>query len=318
MSIDNETFFMHQPSEEINTRYLEEVKAYLQSPCLPCTREKALKLLKKFARASWPDFWASDISAYFPAVSEGVMKLREPLYAHDSAVSYAKGLITSLSEKALARDFLYGVAHNAPEYRTALACYYYIKNLPDHSFQKKYIGTSEKEIYSEITCEICDYCTDPSSEPKMQFWHVNVDMEFFYFKACFSNSLNTAILFLEEYCKQPRPHTDASDLVFFHSVISEIESAPSDTTPALLRKIFKSNVLNFMTVEQIDALIDMLGYLNILHKPNTYGLTVKHTPKNETDNSDNFRTFFSYPVHNWKRKHGIDYDSINHLFADLY
>ncbi len=324
MGEDNQTFFMHNPSEEINARYLCEIRQYAQSPCPACSREQARKLLRKFARTAWRDFWFDDIAPYLPAISEGTMKLRQTYYPHDRAIAYAKELISQLDVKELARDFLYGTAHNAPEYRTALACYYYIQNIPPHSFQKMYLGRSIRDVYSEVTCEICNYTSGHDSkvieEPKMDFWHSNVDMDFFYFKACVPNHfcLNTAILFLEEYKKQPRPEVSASDFAFFQSIISEIEAAPEDTTPATLRKLLKGNLLKFMTVAQIEAFIDMLGYLNILHKPGTYGVTVAHTLPREMEHPDNIRTYFAYPVYTWKRKHGIDYDAIQFLFDGLY
>ncbi len=79
-------------------------------------------------------FWEDSVDEYLPAVSEGSMKLAENVYTHEEAVKHARELISDLNPKDLARAFLYGVAHSAPEYRTALACYYFIKNLPEHEF----------------------------------------------------------------------------------------------------------------------------------------------------------------------------------------
>ncbi len=306
-----ENLFLNNPSEEINARYVNEINMYLASPCPACTKQKALKLLKKFSRMDWREFWFNDIAEYLPAVSEGTMKLKETRYPHDEAILYARNLISELDVKVLARDFLFGVAHNAPEYRTALACYYYIKNLPEHSF-------------SEECCAICRYTSKHYQfeipEPKMDFWHINGDMERFYINAWIPSqfNLNTAILYLEEYLKQARPKTNASDIEFFNSIISEIEASSEKVTPGTLCKILKGGILNFMTIDQINAFIDMLGYLNILHKPGTYGVTVRHTQSNEMELPNNERTNFAYPIYNWKRKYGIDYDSINYLFGDLH
>ncbi len=324
MTTNNETFFLHAPSEEINARYVKEIEQYMAEPCPACTKNEALKLLKKFAKADWQSFWNQDITAYLPAVSEGTMKLCPVYRTHDDAIAYAKSLIQQLDPKTLARDFLYGTAHNAPEYRTALACYYYIKNLPEHTFERKYIGSHSKDVFSEVTCEICDYTCgqNPSvfHEPKMDFWHCNVDMEFYYFQACIPNhfSLNTAILFLEEYARQPRPDTSICDWEFFNAIVSVIVAAPENTTPASLRKLLKGGILKAMTNTQVEAFIDMLGYLNILHPQGAYGVTVRHTQQREMEQPHSMRTYFAYPVYNWNRKCGIDYDSINHLFGNLY
>ena len=192
-------------SNEINAAYIEEIEAYQAAPIPPCNKATALKLLKRFARKDFREFWTSPVSEYLPAISERTMKLCDTVYPHDDAICYAKELIATLSVKELAKDFLYGVAHNAPEYRTALACYYYIKNLPDHKFEKKYVGSvvgkdgEWEERYNENCCEICGYQHTVSREPKMQFWHINVDMWHFYFKALipFKFDLNKAIIFLE-------------------------------------------------------------------------------------------------------------------------
>lgn len=58
--------------------------------------------------------------------------------------------------------------------------------------------------------------------------------------------------------RQPPAPTNSADWDFFCCVISEIEKAPLNTTPSVLRKILKKSILRFFTIDQIDALIDML------------------------------------------------------------
>jgi hypothetical protein len=241
-------------------------------------------------------------------------------------VRYAKELIATLSVKELAKDFLYGVAHNAPEYRTALACYYYIKNLPAHEFEKKYVGSvvgkdgEFEDKYSENCCEICDYRHNVSAEPKMQFWHINVSMAHFYFKALipFRVCLNTAIIFLEEYKTLPRPTHSISDYEHFRKIIEVIENAPQNTTSGKLRRELKQSGLLTMTMEQIEAFIDMLGYLNILHSNDSFGVTARHICEKDMLLPLSDRGYAAYPVNRWTRKCGIDYDSISMLFDGIY
>lgn len=315
-------FKMHNnPTEKVNAEYVEDIKIYLKSPLASCDKKQSLKLLKQFARKDFPTFWNESVNIYLPAVSEGTMKLAEKIYSHDEAICYAKKLIDTVDENELARAFLYGVAHNAPEYRTALACYFYIKNLPEHQFEKKYIGTnSTGDVYSETTCEICKYNSKLSDEPKMQFWHINVDMEHFYFKALipFCFNLNTAIILLEEYKTLPTPNCSPEDLQFFKDIIALIESLPENTPPSNLRKELKSSGLLKMTIEQIDAFIDMLGYLNILHTNDSFGVTVGHTCEKDMLYPLSDRSYFAHPVNRWTRKSGIDYTMIDILFGKLY
>lgn len=320
----HESMFMmmhNNPTEKVNAEYIDDIKAYLKVPVSPCDKKQSLKLLKQFARKDFADFWNESVNSYLPAISEGTMKLSEKVYSHNDAIRYAKELIQTLDKKELASAFLYGVANNAPEYRTALACYFFIKNLPDHQFEKKYIGTnSTGDVFSENTCEICKYNSKLSDEPKMQFWHINVDMEHFYYKALipFCFNLNTAIIYLEEYKTLPTPNCLSEDLRFFKEIIALIESLPENTPPSKLRKELKSSGLLKMTIEQIDAFIDMLGYLNILHTNDSFGVTVGHTKERDMLYPLSDRSYFAHPVNRWTRKSGIDYTMIDILFGDLY
>ena len=311
----------NNPSEIVNAEYVEDIKAYYESPPTACDKKNALKLLKKFARKDFQNFWCESVNVYLPAVSEGTMKIMEKKYSHDEVICYAKELINAFDVKELARAFLYGVAHNAPEYRTALACYYYIKNLPEHQFERRYIGTiANGDVYSESTCEICKYNSKLSDEPKMQFWHINVDMDHFYHKALipFCFNLNTAIVYLEEYKTLPTPNCSLEDLQFLNDIIALIESLPENTPPSKLRKELKSFGLLKMTIEQIDAFIDRLGYLNILHTDDSFGVTVGHTKESDMLYPLSDRSYFAHPVNRWTRKNGIDYSMIDMLFGDLY
>ncbi len=320
----HESMFMmmhNNPTEKVNAEYVEDIKSYFKSPFAACDKKQSLKLLKQFTRKDFPTFWGESVDIYLPAVSEGTMKIAEKVYSHDEAISYAKDIISTLDPKELAKAFLYGVAHNAPEYRTALACYYFIKNLPEHQFEKKFIGTNATgDVYSENTCEVCKYNSKLSDEPKMQFWHINVDMEHFYFKALipFCFNLNTAIVYLEEYKTLPTPNCSPEDLQFLKEIIALIESLPENTPPSKLRKELKSSGLLKMTIEQIDAFIDMLGYLNILHTNDSFGVTVGHTKERDMLYPLSDRSYFAHPVNRWTRKSGIDYDMIDMLFGDLY
>lgn len=313
---------MHNnPTEKVNAEYLEDIKAYLKSPVDACDKKSSLRLLKGFARKDFPVFWSESVNIYLPAVSEGTMKLAEKVYPHDEAICYAKKLIEALDEKELARAFLYGVAHHAPEYRTALACYYFIKNLPEHTFEKKYIGTTfAGDVYSENICEICNYNAKLSDEPKMQFWHINVHMAHFYDKATvpFHFDLNTAIVFLEEFKTLPTPAYSQTDLQYFQKIIEFIEALPDATTPSKLRKELKASGFIKMTVDQTEAFIDMLGYLNILHTNDSFGVTVCHTKERDMLDPTSSRSYFAHPVNRWTRKNGIDYSVIDRLFGDLY
>ncbi|MBE6635369.1 MAG: hypothetical protein E7617_04135 [Ruminococcaceae bacterium] len=312
-------------SDEINRAYVEEIKAYQANPTSPCNKATALKLLKRFARMEFHDFWITPVREYFPAVSEGTMKLCERVYPHDEAIRYAKELILTLSVKELAKDFLYGVAHNAPEYRTALACYYYVKNLPEHEFKKCWVGQSPGkngqmiDRYNETACEVCGYNYSVSKEAKMQFYWANTEMGKFYFDGIMNRSyLNTAIIFLEEYKRLNRPVHSVGDYEHFMRIVDAIESTPDNMTSGKLRRELKKSGLLSMTLDEIAVFIDMLGYLDILHPEDSHGMLYTHTQTKDMLHPLSAWGNAEHPVNRWTGKNGIDYDSISMLFDGIY
>ncbi|MBQ7344790.1 MAG: hypothetical protein IJW45_01850 [Oscillospiraceae bacterium] len=308
-------------SDPVNRGYVAEIQGYQERPVPPCSRKDALRLLKRFSGKSFSKFWEEPVEAYLPAVSRGIMKLSDTVYSHDEAIVYAKGMIAGLSEQELARAFLFGVAHGAPEYMTALACYYYIKNLPEHDFERKLIGSfGQGDVYSDTTCEICGYNSKLSDEPKMRFWHINVEMDFFYHRASIPHHLDLgrAIVFLREYAALPQPEASSADLGRFMEVIALIEAAPDDTTPGKLRGLLKRSGLLSMTNDQLGSFIDLLGYLDILHSEDMFGVTAGHTKERDMPDPLGARSYFAHPVGRWTRRCGIDYGSIRRLFDGIY
>ena len=312
-------------SDEINIQYVKEVQDYMEDPVPACDLKRSLKLLKRFERKSFGDFWGGSVSEYLPAVSEGTMKLCEMVYPHDEAVQYADELIETLSVKQLAKDFLFGVAHNAPEYRTALACYFYIKNLPKHKFLKKFVGQVPnndgefEDRYNETRCEICGYQHSVPVEPKMQFWHINIDMSNFYFSGRMGrSSLNTAIMYLEEYKVLPRPQHDIEDYHLFMKIIDAIENTPENTTSGKLRRELKKTGLLMMTLDQIEVFINTLGYLDILHTEDSHGMVFAHTLERDMLYPLSDRGYAEHPVNRWTSKNGVDRNTVSMLFDGIY
>lgn len=307
-------------SDKINQKFESEIELYRVRPTLPCTKQEAIKLLKKFDRTDFNKFWTESIGQFLPAVSTGVMKITGHFLPHDEAFKYAKQLAVKFERNSLAQAYLYGIASGKPEYCTALASYYYILNLPDHKFVKKYIGNNGKDIYSDETCEICAYHSVPSPEPKMRFWHINVSMSWFYLYArmSFRFNLNEAILYLEEFQKLSAPCCSKDDYRFFLEVISVIENLPKGITPYKLRENLKSSCLLKMTNEQLNDFIDMLGYLNILHTPDCFGVTKEHICEKDMKLPLSDRSYNAYPVHRWKSDYGVDRDAVEALFGDCY
>ena len=154
----------------------------------------------------------------------------------------------------------------------------------------------------------------------MRFWHINLDMDFFYRKAIlpFCLNLNRAIVFLQEYATLPKAATSSTDFERFMEVIALIEGLPENTTPGKLCKSLKESGLLQMTNDQLASFIDLLGYLNILHSDDSFGVTVGHTKERDMLDPLNERSYFAHPVNRWTRKCGVDYESIRMLFDGIY
>ena len=153
----------------------------------------------------------------------------------------------------------------------------------------------------------------------MQFYHVNLDMYHFYVASRMSrSSLNTAILFLEEYKRLPRPEHTREDYAHFLKLIAVIEQTPESMTSGKLQKVLKQSGLLSMTLEQIECLINTLGYLDILHPEDSHGMLYTHTKEKDMLLPLSDRGYAEHPVNRWTRRCGIDYDSISLLFDGIY
>ena len=308
-------------STDINAAFDAEIAAYHREPPLPCNAQAAKKMLAKFSRKSFREFWEEPISVYLPAVREGTMKLSLPVLSHQEALTVAHELMKSLSEADLARAFLYGTAHNAPEYRTALACWHFIRNLPSHDFTPAFLGTAfGNDRYSNSICSICDHSSKPINENKCAFFFANHRMAAFYLTGHLGHhlSLNVAIETLCEFRNLPTPQASSADLAYFMDIMRFIEQLPASTTSSKLKKELKRSGLLSMTLEQIENFIDLLGYLNILHPADAFGVTVRHINYRDMRDPTTRYNNRAYPVNLWKGSDGIDYDSIHILFDHLF
>ncbi len=300
----------------------ENVKKYEKEPCRPCDKARSLKLLKDFSGLYFRDFWLSPTDKYFPAIAEGTLKLCEKKYPHEKAVRYAKELVKSIDKKEAARAFLYGVAHNKPEYIGALPCLYYAESLPEHGFEPYYVGIfgteQDKKIFDNDTCNICNYCVREKHD-KDAFYSVNSKMNLMYFRGCppLFITLNSAILYLEEYKRLPSPEYAEEDRETFFRLLGFIEKQPENSTPSKLRDAIKKSGIINTTKDRLSSILDALGYLNILHSPTSGGYAVEHTTEREMESPDAIKTDFAFPVNLWKGKYGVDRESADKIFGDL-
>ena len=74
----------------------------------------------------------------------------------------------------------------------------------------------------------------------------------------------------------------------------------------------------FSFPEQLAALVDMPGYLHILHPAGSCGVTAGHTDKRDMLPPLHDRTYFARPVNRRTGKCGVDHGMVRRLFGALF
>lgn len=88
--------------------------------------------------------------------------------------------------------------------------------------------------------------------------------------------------------------------------------------PSKLRQALYTEKLLPLTRDQLDDFIDMLGYLNILHPSDCFGVTKAHIRERDMKPPLSERSYNAYPVNRWRRSDGIDHNSIRELFSECF
>ena len=295
--------------EERRKLFNKEKEEYLKSPCPPCTYERAVKLLKRFEHDY--DF-EKPLSFYLPAVSCGVMRLSVDTRTHDERLEALYKLVNESDRETLARDFLYGIKNKDFRYTTALSIYYFAKNLTPHSHQ----GNS---------CDICSFYETENENARGQFYWINNDLANFHGgRFNFYISLDDALLYFEEYLKLPRPSHDKNDYDYFIKIMNYIDTLSPFYTPAKLIKELKANGgMSNYTADEIKDFIDMMGYLDIFHTQKARGVVhsvFTGTQRNTLERTEYIHpnSYSAFPVVYWRKGDGIDYETIDKLFSDIY
>ena len=295
--------------EERRKLFDAEREEYLKNPCPPCTYEKAVKLLKRFDNDY--DF-EKPLSFYLPAVSCGVMRLNTDTRSHDERLKILFDLVDNSDRDNLARDFLYGIKNRDFRYTTALSIYYFAKNLTPH-------------LHKGNNCDICSFYETENESARGQFYWINNDLANFHKgRFNFYISLDNALLYFEEYLKLPRPTHDKLDLDYFMSIMKYIDTLSPFYTPAKLVKELKANggMCNY-TAEGIKDFIDMMGYLDIFHTQKARGVVhsvFSASQRNALERTEYIHpnSYSAFPVVYWRKGDGIDYETIDKLFSDIY
>ena len=299
---------------ELNERkklFYKQLEEYEKSPCAPCTREAAVRLLKKCDSDYMHE---KPLSLFLPAVSEGTMRLKGDERSHGEQLDALYEITKNLDVKLLAREFLYGIKNKDLKYVTPLCAYYFAKNLPAHT------------CYGD-ECDICGYykLNPRYNSPRSDFYSVNNDIWNFYSgRFNFYPDLTRVLLSLEEYSKLERAVTHTSDYDYFMQIMKYIDTLSPFFTPAKLVKELKRNGgMSNYTCDQIKDFIDMMGYLDIFHTQKARGVVhsvASDSLRRALEISEYIHpnSYSAFPVVYWTKREGIDYGTIDTLFKDIY
>ena len=280
-----------------------------------CDDKRAKVLLKKWYNNSYKE---NSIVTYLPAIKNGLMRKGEKYYSHNQIIEKGKRICESINQKELAHAFIYGIAHNDPEYRYPLIAYYHFMNTPSHDLAEDTRYRSDKIK----KCAKCGY-SEYNKSIKSSFDSVNLSLAKFYFgyPEVYSMDLNSSIIYLEEYLKLPKVKSTVDDFNLFIDSISFIASLDNAYPFEISEKLYKSKILP-MTKEQVRTYLNLLGHLNILHHPKTVGIAKAFTSASDIDILDHMYTKsagneFTYPFRLYNTAFGVDFYSIDYVFYSL-
>lgn len=313
--------------DKFDIRLEKELELIDTDEVIACDDKKAKRLLKKWYNNNYKE---ESITQYLPAIKNGLMRRNGINYSHNETIAKGKAICEKLTQKELAHAFIYGISHDAPEYRYPLVAYYYFINTPSHEIDndKRLEKSTDKNIGNSKTLDKIKYCTicgyyERKRSVKTLFDSTNICLGNFYFgyPELWEMSLDSSLIYLEEYLKLPKVKSTYNDFNVFMNSISFICSLDNAYPTEIKEKLYKSKILP-MTKEQVSSYLNMLGHLNILHHPNTIGIAKGATSSkdiNDLDNKYNKKngSEFTYPFRLFNTIYGVDFNSIDAVFSDI-
>ena len=280
-----------------------------------CDDKKAKTLLKKWYNNYYKE---NSIIEYLPAINNGFMRKGEENYSHNEIIEKGKSICLSVSQKELAHAFIYGVTHNAPEYRYPLIAYYQFMNTPVHDLDED-TRFKKSKMKSCVKCGYSEY----NKSLKSSFDSVNISLANFYFgyPEIYYMTLSSSLVYLEEYLKLPKVKSEVTDFNLFIDSISFICSLDNAYPFEISEKLYKSKILP-MTKEQIRTYLNLLGHLNILHHPNTNGISKVFTSICDINKLDIMYSKtngneFTFPFRLYNTSFPVDFNSIDEVFISI-
>lgn len=299
--------------KDFNKEFLEDVKEMDEAPII--SQEEAFKVLLEFSKKKFHDFWEESAKKYFPAIKAGVMLLERPNDSHDNYFHATKELLNKLNYDELCDAFIYSIETGDLKYRTAICAYHILKTIPNHEF-------FNVEGKSHM-CSVCKWSDIPDyfRNSKMRFFWANYNKCLFYFEGRFMGSnpnIENCNFILSEYLKLPKVKPTLKGWNIFKQVLLlSKELLPTQKIGAYKKIIIQKRILPLQNSKKVANLLDLLGYLNVLHSKNELGFSKKFVPFYEQKDPVEHKNDYAYPVCHWRASDGVDYVSLKEVFGNV-
>ena len=225
------------------------------------------------------------------AVGQGVMFPPERI-GHDDIFLRIKRAVRCINKQQVVDAFKYSLSTRQLVYRSFLTSYCMAKSLQEHAF-------TPMDAPNETVCAVCGLHT----------WEFENPVEFnttHYFKRLGGwDDHPLSVLFdVEHFAAFPKVSPSDADEEILRALKAMLQAAaPNDRVAQLKKataKILKSNA------EERQALLEMLGVLDILHNDEHGGYTNAYVPYAKRAHRTVHFDEVAYPARWWQGKDGVD------------
>lgn len=240
----------------------------------------------------------------------------EHFTSHDKAIEIAKERIAVIDKDEIAEAFLYSLSTSLCEYRSPLLSYYYLLSISPHEIEDYFYHNGKK--LKTAYCGICLY-NNQQEPPEKEFdlvTFVLIHKYLFGTVSAFSYYFDWCLLDISQYLTLPKFKSSKRDKEIFIESLNLIKTLNgTDKAGAYIKRLYESKIIPNATKAQINAYVDKLGSLNILHHDGDYAMT-KGRSKYESSYSDpsEHKNDHPFPLTQWRAIDGVDWNEVQAIF----
>lgn len=261
---------------------------------------------KKAVKILFKRYWSSDgwTNSYLTkeeldyAKAAGVM-FEQRTVSHDDIIQQINTVISDLSLKDIASQFVASLSSRRLDLRSALGSFIVGRHMLDHKFMGE-------ENY-------CAYCESTNKEKEAEDLNV---LNFERFKWGGVRHLDPLYIAfdLEQYSKTEKLVPTAEDYEILNKIFNTVNALPAESKirdlEKALSKIIKSNK------EEREVLLQILGFCSIVAPNEHPGFIDYFIPYDEREEPSHSKNDWSYPICWWRGKHGLNRSAIKAIFLE--